>query len=511
MTKSELEQIKSELAQSSGIVPQKQSLTLRDLVSVLFRHRRLALWSFVAALLGASLVVGIVVANRYKATMKVLVGKERSDPVVSAGRPNEQIQQLNDTVAESDVNTEVALLQDDDLLREVVLANGLQNDKTLHDSLLFFWPLTQDERIEKAVNSLKKSITVEPEPKTNLIDVSYVTYFNRPKAAKVLSSLQDLYLAKHLEVHAPQGAQSFFENQTVAYKKNLEDSEARLQDYSQKVAVVAPQLERDASVQNMVNFEDNLKQNQVAIKETEEKIEKLQHQLQATSDRVKTMDHVADPALLLQQQNTTLLNLELQRSQLLTKYDPEYPLVKDVDKQISQTKEAIEIAEKNPVRDTTTDHDPTYELLREDLAKAQEQLAGLKGMEVGNIKAVNQYRSSTVALEQNSLTQQDLVREVKANEDNYLLYLHKQEESRVENALNAGRFANVAIAQKAIIPALPAFSPLLAMLLAIIIAGTISVGSVFTAELLNDTFRTPDEIKGYLDVPVLASLPESKG
>ena len=84
------------------------------------------------------------------------------------------------------------------------------------------------------------------------------------------------------------------------------------------------------------------------------------------------------------------------------------------------------------------------------------------------------------------------------------------QESRVETALNESRFANVAVAQHPAVPALPAFSPFLAMLLSLIIASMISVGSVFTAELLNDTFRTPDELKGYLEIPVLASLPEKK-
>ena len=45
---------------------------------------------------------------------------------------------------------------------------------------------------------------------------------------------------------------------------------------------------------------------------------------------------------------------------------------------------------------------------------------------------------------------------MKANEDNYLLYLHKMQESRVETALNESRFANVAVAQHAAVPALPA-------------------------------------------------------
>ena len=138
MTKAQLEQLKSDLVQVNGMAEPRQSLTRRDVVSVFFRHRRLALWSFLGALIGASLVVGVFVANRYKTEMKILVGKERSDPVISAAHPNEQIQQLNGIVAESDVNTEVSLLQDDDLLRQVVLANNLQNE---HMSLVGPRPL----------------------------------------------------------------------------------------------------------------------------------------------------------------------------------------------------------------------------------------------------------------------------------------------------------------------------------------------------------------------------------
>ena len=124
----------------------------------------------------------------------------------------------------------------------------------LHDLLFPFWPLSPDERIEKAVKNLKKGLQVEPEAKTNLIDVSYVTYFDRQKGAKVLDSLQDLYLAKHLEVHVPHGAADFFEKQTVAYKKNLEEAEAKLQEYSKDSTAVSPQLERDASVTNMEGY-----------------------------------------------------------------------------------------------------------------------------------------------------------------------------------------------------------------------------------------------------------------
>ena len=148
--------VKPEFTRQNGITVSHQSQTLRDYVGVIFRHRNLVIKSFIASFIGATLIVVIFVANRYQAEMKVLVNKDRSDPVVTAGRPNEQTQQLTDTIAEQDVNTEVSILQDDDLMREVVLANNLQNDRFIRDYVLFFLPLTQEERIEKAVKNLQE-------------------------------------------------------------------------------------------------------------------------------------------------------------------------------------------------------------------------------------------------------------------------------------------------------------------------------------------------------------------
>ena len=60
------------------------------------------------------------------------------------------------------------------------------------------------------------------------------------------------------------------------------------------------------------------------------------------------------------------------------KYDPSYPLVQEADKEIAQTEAAIADAKKMQYVNETTDRDPTFELLREDIAKAQTELASQK-------------------------------------------------------------------------------------------------------------------------------------
>jgi uncharacterized protein involved in exopolysaccharide biosynthesis len=102
------------------------------------------------------------------------------------------------------------------------------------------------------------------------------------------------------------------------------------------------------------------------------------------------------------------------------------------------------------------------------------------------------------------------MRTAKAEENNYLLYLHKREEARIGDALDERRILNVAIVEPPAAPALPVHSVFLYLLLAFGLAMGFSVGTAFATEYFDPTIRTPDEAHGLLEVPVLAWLPAPK-
>jgi capsular polysaccharide biosynthesis protein len=87
--------------------------------------------------------------------------------------------------------------------------------------------------------------------------------------------------------------------------------------------------------------------------------------------------------------------------------------------------------------------------------------------------------------------------------------LQKREDARVSDAMNARDYANVTIAQEAVAPAIPVFSPLLSLLVGFLISVLVSLGTVFTAEFLDDSLRTPDDVAECLEVPVFASIPQN--
>jgi uncharacterized protein involved in exopolysaccharide biosynthesis len=211
----------------------------------------------------------------------------------------------------------------------------------------------------------------------------------------------------------------------------------------------------------------------------------------------------------LQGLKNTLMTLELKRTELLTKYQPTYPLVQEVDKQVADTKASIAAEEAKPIKEETTDRNPTYAWINEELAKAKAEYSGLQARAAAQQAITEKYETQTRDLEQKGLVEEDLLRTVKTNEENYLLYQRKREQARMTEALDRTRIVNVAIAEQPVVPSLPSNSPGLVMLLGTLLAATVTLGAVFIQEYLDPSFRTPAEVSAELNIPVLAAVPQS--
>jgi uncharacterized protein involved in exopolysaccharide biosynthesis len=111
-------------------------------------------------------------------------------------------------------------------------------------------------------------------------------------------------------------------------------------------------------------------------------------------------------------------------------------------------------------------------------------------------------------MDQKNIKRGELVRLQKATEEKYLLYLRKQEDARIEQEMDRQRILNVAIAQDPTVPILPEPSLLSVKLgFAGLLAVMLSFGGAFGADYYDRTFRTSDEVREYLGMPALASMP----
>jgi len=353
---------------------------------------------------------------------------------------------------------------------------------------------------------MKSDLVVDPIRKTNIISVVYESE-NPQLAAQVLETLSRVYVQKHLEVHHPSGQVKFFEQETQQYKAALSDAEQKLQDFSDQLGGVAPAQMRDLTLQKLAEFNATLETTRAEIKGTNNRIADLERQQGSTPSRLTTQMKKGDNPQVLEQLKATLMSLELKRTELLTKYQPTYPLVQEVDKEITDTRAALAKEEGTPVSEETTDQNPTYQWINSELAKAKADLSGLQARETATQAIVDVYATKARQLDEKGIMQQDLLRTEKANEENYLLYLKKSEEARIADALDATRILNVAVAQAPVVPALPSRSPWIFCLVGLLMASVASVGLVLGVDYMDQSFRTPSEVMAELGIPVLAAVP----
>lgn len=469
--------------------------TPRDLAAILFRRPRLVAASFGIALLATMLFM--VFSARYESHFKVLLRRGRFDPVVSS-QPPSTMDFTRPDITEEELNSEVELLRDEDLLKQVVQVAGLVPANTQDRE--------RAAEIEHAVRRLARRLDVEALKKSNLIQVSYKDT-SPERAARVLTALSTLYVQRHTNLQRPPGEIQFFDQQTAEYERKLHQSEAELVRFTRVRGVASAALERDIALQKLGEAVASYRQIDQDRVEAEGRKRSLREQIKSFPSRSVTLKRWADNPEVLEKMKTHLLELQLKHTELLTRFEPTYRLVQEVEKEIADTQAAIAAEALAPVRDETTDKDPNYEWGRMELEKAQVESDGLLARQSDAAAQVVSLRRVAQQMQSDALEQQDLMRDAKADEDNYLLYLRKREEARIGDQLDERRILNVAIVEPPVAPALPVHPTALYLLLGFGLALTASVGMAFTSEYFDPTIRTPSEACRLMEVPVLAWLP----
>jgi len=264
------------------------SPTMRDLLAVLFRQRRLALFSFMATFL-AVLGYGML-APSYQAHMNVLVRRGRVDPLVTpAPTPSPMFQR--DEITDEELNSQVELLRDDEILRTVVQATAPAGSPWYERYL----GGSEEVRLARSVRRMARRLMVVPIRKTNIIQVDYSSS-DPAQAAAVLHSLAHAYLERQQRVRRPSGEYEFFDQQVTQSRRGLLDAEFRLMDFSSDQGVVSAAQERDMALQKLSDAEANDRQTQVTIVETRRRIRDLESKLrqQRHRDRADTAGRAGD-------------------------------------------------------------------------------------------------------------------------------------------------------------------------------------------------------------------------
>jgi uncharacterized protein involved in exopolysaccharide biosynthesis len=463
----------------------------RDVATQIFRQRAIAIGVFLVVIVGFVLTGQFT--PKYKAQMKVLVRKQRADPIVTSGH-NSTPDLMQASIPEEELNSEVELLRGDDLLHDVVLEAGLLPDGQ-----------TDPKQVAKALRKLKKNLQISALPKTNLISAQYQSTVPE-ESSRVLSVLGKLFLKKQKTVNGSANQVSFFQEQEEQHRTALEAAETKLVDFTRKTGIVSAEMQRDLAVHQVNDLNVTETQIKASMEDAAGRSRMIDAQLQTMPERISTENRRSDNPALLNQLKGTLLTLQLKREELLTKYDPHYRLVEEVDREIESAQKTLDAQQSAPVVEASSSNNPTRLLMEQELARAQAELNGLKARE-----AVVNHSSASVEheaqeLQQRSTEQAELMRDVRTEQDQLALYTGKLEEARMTNSLDRDGILNVAIAEPPVTPILPESTMIAVLFAAIFTGGVLSVGAAITADLADPTIRNGLELAEVIHVPLLAQF-----
>lgn len=484
-------------------------LTLRDIIAIGFRRKRIIGFSFLG-IFGIVVFVLTFVPNTYNAEMKILVKQTRVDPLVS---PNPERPERVGNLTEQDLESEAELLKSRDVLEGATTQCAIQKPPVdvwsfvpVVNAFAAAAPAREMDllAVSKAARNLAEDIEIVPLKNSDVISVSYASG-NPSQAACILKAVGKLYMEKHLAVHRPGGAYEFFKQETDRYKTELEGIEAQLASFGQEEQLVTDGTEKEIGVRKLNDYKSALIDTKASVAETQARIRQLEALRKTTARRTVKSVRTAPNETLKDLQNQ-LVTLQMKRTDMQSKFNDNYRPLQDIGKQIEDLKGAIAEAQKTPMVEQTTDTNPTDDWITVELAKARSDLASLQAGTKAKEQAVQDYRSMVLDLDQKNIKRTDLMRDEKAAEEKYLLYQRKQEEARIEQELDKQQIVNVAITEEPSVPVLPEPAPV-PLKFGFVLAGLLSLGLGFGADYYDRSFRTPEEVERYLGVPVLAATP----
>jgi len=421
--------------------------------------------------------------KQYKTRMKILVKNERANMVVSAGinappaPPRE--------VSETEINTEIELLNSNDLLHQVVTASGLGKLEITGGTSA---GQRQQLALENAVKRLQHELKISPVRKSNVIEIKY-TAGNPHQAVAVLRQLAVSYLEAHLRVHRDPGTHEFFSNQADHYQSDLKDAETRLTDFSVKNNTVLFAQQKEDLLRRASESSSMLLAADTGILEYTRKLAEARDQMAAAEPRVITQNRTLSSQTSVERLGTMLVELQNRRTQLLSKYRSDDRVVEEVSQEVNDTRAALQEAKSLTGSDQTTDVNPIGQTLALEIAKEQVELAGLEARHQALSQQTNSYRMQLSKLGNSTMEYDDLIRGQKEAEDNYLLYARKTEEARIADSLDQRKIANVTVAENPVEPQSPS-EPNVPMNLACgtLFAAFVSLGIAFSADYFSQRF-----------------------
>lgn len=466
----------------SALEPSAPDLNLREYATLVRRHWRILVVSLVVGL-GGFLTYWALATRLYRATVVLNVVPEQAG--ISAIKADDEGRLQVDPEF---LQTQIRLLRSREISERVVRNLRLASPLREGTSSTTAETKDQPDTTTTAALAVQRTLEVVPVRNTTLVELSSVSP-SPVRAARLANGVAEAYIDWGLEarVHSLNERAEFFLSQIAQVKKDLDEKEQKLLSYGREKDIVAADLAKNPSFQNLDAFNADYA---AAVADRVSKEARYQEVRTAPPDSIA---NTLSSGLVAQLQSD-LTKLERDYAEKLNIYKPQWPAMQQLKTQIDKGRQHLDVVIQQTVN-------KARESARSEYLTALRREASLK-VELRSQKAEAQVASSD-AVEYNNIR-------VEAQTQRALLdaLLRREAETEVLSRLQGERASNVRIVDRALVPSSP-FAPSLQkdILFGIVLGGFVGVGLIFMLSHLDRSLRSAAQVQEVLRLPILAVIP----
>ena len=492
-----------------------QPIHLLDRLNAVFRHRRVAGIAF-ALVVTAMMIQTYSTTPVYQAFSKVQIQDERTTQVGTLNANDPAFWQD----AEPYYRTQYSIIQSRGLARRVVerlnlAANPLFNGSAppprdpislarqaraaLGSKLRALFsgppppaaPPAPNESAQEAhlISAFLGGLDVQPETATRIVRIIY-RHSDPQFAALAANTVAEEYAAQNIDQRLANvnNTLKWLDSEIKKYEGQLADSEKALTQYREQHNASSLEEKQNLVVARLNQLNETLTRTRNDRVSKQSVYEQLKG-ADPSNDAIDNFPIIGTNTGVVEAKNT-LATLNATKASYVGRYGPDHPKMTDINLQIENGKRRL-IAERTKV----------LENVRNDYNAIVAQERSFAGQLQDQQNAVNE-------LDRKGGDYRILQRKADSERDVYQKLVQQQKElSVVANS----RANNVQLMDRAEVPGVPILpNPRRDWITAILAGLTIAVGLAFGIEYLDDTVKTPEDIRR-LNLPLLGLVPAVRG
>ncbi len=467
---------------------------LRQIVTeAVFRRRRVVLTA-ILLVMGAVLLATVAMPRKYESSAKLVVQNVRTAAQLSTNNVDRLVSQGD--ISPAEINTEVDLLQSDEVARRAL-------GSTAPDGL-------GTEQQDRAVRNLEHRLTVEAVHQTNVIDLKVLA--KSPRQANVdLQHVIDAYFEERAGTARNSGAAEFFDGQLKAKSAQLDQDLAGLTSFEVQHGIADLDDQKKLQVTRISALQDQLANVEASLSAEQSKSSTQQRELASTPPRSHTQERTITNQYSQERLSSSLVDLENRRTELLKRYVPSDRQVLEIEEKMATTRQAITDSASHPAAESASDINPVWQQLSEAVATSGAEISGLEGQRRTMQGQVADAKRRLEELEDATAAYGELRRKVQQSQADYTLYAQRRDEARISEALDREKLFNVGVLQKPLAsPDAVRPKPVLYLVVGFLFATFFGTALALYADLSGGQVHSPAQLEALTGTRTLATFADEE-